>query len=143
MQQSGAGAPTPELLQAPNNAPTVDTARTGDQKVEIALFSCTNDKNSVSCYVVLSRIAAGQQDYSINSLRTDQFKLVDNFHIEHRLRRAYFIDGLGSHQQTTNLSTGESVWLALEFDPVARPISSARIIFGSLWGAPQLRGPVS
>jgi hypothetical protein len=142
-QQSGAGAPTPELLQAPANAPTVDTARTSDQSVEIALFSCTNETNSILCYVVLSRIAAGQQDYSINSLRTDQFKMVDNFHIEHRLRRAYFIDGLGSHQQKTNLSTGESVWLALEFDPLARPISSARIIFVSLWGAPQLRGPVS
>jgi len=143
VQQSAAGAPTPELLQAPANAPTVDTAITSDKSAEMALFSCINDANSISCYVVLSRIAAGQQDYSIASMRTDQFKLVDNFHIEHRLRRVYFIDGLGSHQQKTNLSTGESVWLALEFDPAARSISSARIVFGSLWGALQLRGPVS
>jgi hypothetical protein len=143
VQQSGTGAPTPELLQAPANAPTVDTAKTGDNSVELSLYSCTNDPSNVSCYIVLSRIGTGQKDYSINSLRTDQFKLVDNFHIEHRLRRAYFIDGLGSHQQTTNLSTGESVWLALEFDPVARPVSSARIIFSSFIGTPQLRGPVS
>jgi hypothetical protein len=136
VQQSGVGAPTPELLQAPANAPIVDTARTGDQRAEIGLYSCSNETASISCYVVLSRIAVGQQEYSISSLRTDQFKLVDNFHIEHRLRRAYFIDGLGSHEQTTNLSTGESVWLALEFDPVARPISSARIIFSSLWERP-------
>jgi hypothetical protein len=140
-QQSGAGAPSPELVQAPANAPTVDTAKTFYE--ELSLFSCTNEANLISCYVVLSRIAAGQQDYSINSLGTDKVKLVDNFHIEHRLRRAYFIDGLGSHQQKTNLSTGEGVWLALEFDPVARPISSARIIFGSLYGPPQLRGPVT
>jgi len=110
--------------------------------VEIGLYSCTNGANSVLCYIVMSQIASRQQDYNINSMGTNQFKLVDNFHIEHRLRRAYFIDGLGSHQQTTNLSTGESVWLALEFDPVARPISSARIIF-PLWGAVQLRGPVT
>ena len=142
-QQSGAGAPTPELVQAPANAPTVDTARTSDNSIELGLYTCTNETASISCYIALSRIAAGQQDYAINSLRTDQFKLVDNFHIEHRLRRAYFIDGLGSHQQKTNLSTGESIWLALEFDPVARPISSARIIFSSLFGMPQLRGPVS
>ena len=89
-----------------------------------------------------AQIASRQQDYNINSMGTNQFKLVDNFHIEHRLRRAYFIDGLGSHQQTTNLSTGERVWLALEF-PVAHSISSARIIFGFLWGAVQLRGPVT
>jgi hypothetical protein len=141
VQQAGVGAPAPELLQAPANAPMVDTAR--NTQVEIGLFSCTNEANSVSCYVVMSRIASGQQDYSINLMGTNQLKLVDNFHIEHRLRRAYFIDGLGSHQQTTNLSTGESVWLALEFDPVARPISSARIIFGSVWGPVQLRGPVT
>jgi hypothetical protein len=138
--QSGSGAPTPELLQAPANARAVDTAR--NNQVEVGLFSCANETNSVLCYVVLSRIASGQQDYGINSMGTDQFKLVDNFHIEHRLRRAYFIDGLGSHQQTTNLSTGERVWLALEF-PVAHSISSARIIFGFLWGAVQLRGPVT
>jgi choline dehydrogenase-like flavoprotein len=54
-QQSGAGAPTAELLQAPANAPTVDTAITGDKSAEMALFSCINDTNSTSCYVVLSR----------------------------------------------------------------------------------------
>ena len=76
-------------------------------------------------------------------MRTDQFKLVDNFHIEHRLRRAFFIDGLGNHQQTTNLSTGESVWLSLEFEAVARPVSSVRIILTTFAGQPQLRGPAN
>jgi hypothetical protein len=76
-------------------------------------------------------------------MRTEQFKLVDNFHIEHRLRRAFFIDGLRSHQQTTNLSTAESVWLALEFEAVARPASSVRIILTTFAGAPQLSGPAN
>ena len=64
-QQAGIVAPAPELLQAPANALVVDTAR--NNQVEIGLFSCANQTNSVSCYVVISRIASGQQDYSINS----------------------------------------------------------------------------
>jgi hypothetical protein len=142
-QASGPGVPAADLLQAPTNAPTLDVVRLVTQREELGLYSCTNQTTDITCYVILTRIFAGQQDYSIAALRTDQYKLVDNFHIEHRLRRAYFIDGLGTHQQTTNLSTGESIWLALEFDPVAHPISSARIIFATLPGAPQLRGPVT
>jgi len=91
----------------------------------------------------LTKISAGEQDYRIDTMRADLIKLVDNFHIEHRLRRAFYVDGLGTHQQTTNLSTGESIWLALEFEPAARPISSARIIFNAFPGSPQLRGPVN
>jgi hypothetical protein len=142
-QAAGPGAPTADLLQAPANAPTIDTVKPANQREELGLYSCTNEANSITCYVVMSKLVAGQQDYRIDAMRTDLFKLVDNFHIEHRLRRAFFIDGLGSHQQTTNLSTGESVWLALEFEPVARPISSARIILTSFPGSPQLRGPVN
>jgi hypothetical protein len=71
VQQAGVGAPTPELLQAPANAPLVDTAR--NNLVEIGLFSCANQANSVSCYVVVSQIASGQKDYSINSMGTNQF----------------------------------------------------------------------
>ena len=73
VQQAGVGAPTPELIQAPANAPVVDTAR--NNQVEIGLFSCANETNFVSCYVVMSRIASGQQDYSINSMGTNQFNL--------------------------------------------------------------------
>ena len=142
-QHSGPGIPSTDLLQAPANAVTLDTARSVSQNEELGLYSCTNEPSNITCYVVLSRISPGEQDYRISAIRTDQYKLVDNFHIEHRLRRAFFIDGLGSHQQSTNLSAGESIWLTLEFDPVARPISSARIVFSPYQGAPQLRGPVN
>lgn len=142
-QVSGPSAPSSDLLQAPANAPTVDTVRPANQREELGLYNCTNQENNITCYLILSRLVSGQQDYRIDTMRIDQFKLVDNYHIEHRLKRAYFIDGLSNHQQTTNLSTGESVWLALEFESVAHPVSSARIILTSFPGAPQLRGPVN
>jgi hypothetical protein len=140
---SSHGTPSPNLLQAPANATTIDTAKSVTQREELGLYSCNNEASNITCYVVVSRIAHGQQDYSIDSARPDQIKLVDNFHIEHRLRRAFYIDGLGNHQQTTNLSAGESVWLAIQFEPAARPISSARIIFAPFAGSPQLRGAVN
>jgi hypothetical protein len=139
VQESGPGAPNAALLQAPANAPIIDSAKVPGQQDELGLYSCANQQTSITCYVILSRLKPGQSDYPIS----DQYKLVDNFHIEHRLRKAFFIDGLGTHQQTTNLSTGESIWLALEFETAARPVSSARIILPTFLGGIQLRGPVN
>jgi hypothetical protein len=141
VRPSGPGAPSADLLQAPANAPTVDSVTS--QQNEYGLYGCSNEATNITCYIIMSRTGAGAQDYRIDAMRTDAYKLVDNFHIEHRLRRAFFIDGLRSRQQATNLSTGESIWLALEFEPVARPISSARIVFVSMPYSPQLRGPVN
>jgi hypothetical protein len=140
---SGPNSPTPDLLQAPSNAQAVDTTKSMDQTQQLGLYSCTNNTNAVTCYIVVTKTSAGPQDYDVNRMTANQLKLVDNFHIEHRLKRAYFVDGLGNHQQTTNLSAGESIWLVLDFEPAARAISSARIVLAPYPNAPQLRGPVS
>jgi hypothetical protein len=141
-QASGPGVPSSDLIQSPSSAPLIDTAKSPSLQDDYGLYGCNGEQSSITCYIVVSRTAAGQTDYSIDRLPLQQTKLIDNFHVEHRLRRAYFIDGLGGHQKTMNLSTGESVWLTLEFEAGARSISSARIVFSS-YGANQLRGPVS
>ena len=109
-QAAGPGAPTADLLQAPANAPTLDAVKPVNQHEEFGLYSCTNEATNITCYITMSKLFPGQLDYRIDTMRTDLFKMVDNFHIEHRLRRAFFIDGLGTHQQTTNLSMGETGW---------------------------------
>jgi hypothetical protein len=141
-QASGPGAPPSELIQSPSSAPLIDTTKSPSQQEDYGLYGCVGEQSSVTCYIVIARTAARQTDYAIDHLPLQQIKLVDNFHVEHRLHRAYFVDGLGGHQKTTNLSTGEGVWLTLEFEAGPRPISSARIVFSS-YGTNQLRGPVS
>jgi hypothetical protein len=69
--------------------------------------------------------------------------MVDNFHGQHRLRKAYFIDGLGNHQPFINLSRGDSIWIGLEFEAGVHPPSSVRILFDSLPDRPELRSPVN
>ncbi len=148
-QPSGPGAPSADLLQAPGGAPLIDTAKFDNQKDELGFYSCSNEQDKITCYIVQSRTAQGQSDYKIDSQMKTKFKLVDNFHIEHRLQRMFYMDGLGSHQQNTNLSFGESIWLVLEFEPAPRRISSARIVFNANLFNPyrlevyQIRGPVN
>jgi hypothetical protein len=140
-QQPGPGTPSPDFLRSPSSATVLDTTKSMTNQEEYGLYSCTSSPNTITCYLVVSRIAAGQGDYTIQRLPLQQTKMIDNFHVEHRLRRAFFIDGLGGHQQGTNLSTGESIWLALEFEATSNAVSSARIVF-SPYGVNQLQGPV-
>jgi hypothetical protein len=139
---SEARAPTPDLLQSPSSASIVDTAKSPNQQDDYGLYGCAGSGKEVTCYVVVTRSSPGQGEYTLQQQSTENIKLIDNFHVEHRLRRAYFVDGLGGHQQAINLSTGESIWLFLEFDPGPRVPSSARIVF-SPYSMSQLRGPVS
>lgn len=142
-QPSGPGAPSADLLQSPANAHLLDTTKSENQQEELGFYGCSNEQNQITCYIVYSRVAAGQADYKIDESIKTRIKLVDNFHIEHLLRRASYIDGLGSRKQSTNLSAGESLWLVLEFEPAPRRISSARIVLNTYPGSHQLRGPVN
>jgi hypothetical protein len=134
---------TQDLIQAPSNAQAVDMTKSISRTEELGLYSCANGTNVITCYIVMTKISPGPQDYAIERMNINQLKLVDNFHIEHRLKRAYFIDGIGTQRQTTNLSAGESIWVVFEFESTTRPISSARIVLAPSQGAPQLSGPVS
>jgi hypothetical protein len=126
-ETAGLEAPSTTLLQSPSS--------------DYGLYRCIRNATAISCYIVITRTADGQQDYQVANASAQKEKLIDNFHVEHRLHDAFFIDGLGQHQQHINLSTGESVWFGLEFEPGTQIISSARIIF-SPYGNNQLRGPV-
>ncbi len=137
------GAPSADLLQAPANAPVSDSVTGPGKNIELGLYSCSNDPNKITCYIIVSKITPGPADINIPAWHTNLIELVDNFHIKHALRSAYFIDGLGSHQQEMNFASGEGVWLTLEFPTVAKPISSDRIIFGNIPVAPQLRATVN
>lgn len=140
-QPRGPGALPASLIQSPSSAPLIDTVKSWLRQEEFGLYSCTSGPNSISCYIVFSRDAPGPNDYNIERRFLDQTKLIDNLHVEHHLRQASFIDGLGSPHKGINLSTGESVWLLLEFEGNARPISFARIVFAP--SPVELRGPVS
>jgi hypothetical protein len=136
------GAPGPDLLQAPGNANTVDTTKSLDQQSNWSLYSCFNEERFITCYIVITRIAALARDYKIDESNASNIKLIDNYHIEHHLRQAYYVDGLGNRQKEVNLSTGESIWLTLQFDGGPRSISSARIVFSLYGQITQLRGAV-
>jgi hypothetical protein len=135
---SGAGAPSREQLQSPSSAPVVEFIRVDFGTTELGLHSCSNEPSGIICYGTVTREARGPYDYEINNLFPRNIRLVDNFHVEHRLRRGVFINGVGSSQPATNLSTGESIWWKLEFEPGSQQASSARIVMGNQ----QLRSPV-
>lgn len=143
IQPAVPSAPSSDLLQAPSNAPTIDTVMGPGKSIEYGLYGCNNELNKIACYVIVSKMTPGSAEITIPTFRAERIKLIDNFHIEHELRKAYFIDGLGGHQQGVNFGSGESVWLALEFSTIARPISSGRIILNNVAGAPQLRAVVN
>ena len=138
---SGAGAPSGTLLQSPSSAHLVEFIR-DYWGTELGLHSCSNTASgqafNIICYGIVTRTAQGQHDYKLDGLFPRRTTLVDNFHIEHRLRRGVFINGAGGRQQTANLSTGESIWWELEFEPGPQRASSGRIVIGNL----QLRSPV-
>ncbi len=139
---SGPGSPTLDLIQAPSNAQAVDATKSTTRTEDLGFYSCANDANAITCYVVITKTSPGPSDYTADDMSMKQIKLVDNFHIEHLLKGAYFLDGLGTHQQKTNLSAGESIWLVLNFGPAPHPASSAQIVLAPYQGAPQLSGPV-
>jgi hypothetical protein len=151
---SGAGAPSAELLQSPTSAASADLIKDFPRfGLDVGLYSCSNVPGpnsasgqtsfSVSCYGTATKATDGISNYDISELfPKNDIKLFDNFHFEHPLKRGSFIDGLGNHKQTINLSTGESIWWALEFDPVPQRASSARIVISTYMGLKQLRSPV-
>ena len=55
------GAPGPDLLQAPGNANTVDTTKSLDEQNNWSLYSCFNEERLITCYIVITRVAAGER----------------------------------------------------------------------------------
>jgi hypothetical protein len=149
LPSTGRGAPSEELLRSPSSAPLVDFVK-NYSGLELGLYNCFNvpapaanarAPGSIACYGTATKNAQGAFDYHIEHLFPQQTKLVDNLHIDHRLRRAFFLDGVGRAQPIMNLSAGESIWWSLEFEPGPQPVSSARIVLG--YGQLQLQSPVS
>lgn len=138
---SGAGAPSQDLLRSPSSASLAEFIK-GYRGTELGLHSCSNAASgqafNIICYGIITKESQGHDNYRLDSIFPGRTTLVDNFHIEHRLRRGVFINGVGGRQQTANLSTGESIWWELEFEPGPQRVSSGRIVIGNH----QLRSPV-
>jgi len=145
---SSAQAPPADLLQSPLLAPVIESAANYGGG-NIGLYSCVNAHSqsttsggaiiSINCYGIFTRTNQGHEDYPIDYLFPEDTRLVDNFHLNHRLKRAFFLDGLGNHQKTVDISTDESIWWMLEFEPGPRQPSSTRLIFRDQ----QFRSPVN
>lgn len=89
---------------------------------------------------VLTRTAPGSVDLNVNNLAGP--RLIDDLHDEHRLLRAYYINGRGQHQPTINVTKDDSVWFGLEFEnSPGNLITSARILFARL-GNLELHAPI-
>jgi hypothetical protein len=136
---SGAAAPSGELLQSPSSAPLIDFIKDYYGPQEVGLYSCANApsqtdtgdsslKSGINCYGTFIKSGGGPSDFGVDWLFPGETRLVDNFHVEHRLRHEFFLNGLGEKKQNINLSAGEGVWWALEFEPGTRLPSSGRII---------------
>ncbi len=66
-QPSGPGAPSADLLQSPSSAAIIDTAKAPNMQDDYGLYSCTSSAKAITCYIVVSRISAGQDDTRDNS----------------------------------------------------------------------------
>jgi hypothetical protein len=136
------GAPSGQLLQAPESAKMSETMHEGG--ASIGLYNCSNQQEStekeiIACFFVLTRTDSGQYDYSLERIASWQPTLINNFHVEHKLVQVYILNGRGQRQSPINLDKGDRVWFAAEFADGADDITAARIVWGN--GA-QLRAPV-
>jgi hypothetical protein len=136
------GAPSGQLLQAPESATMVETVK--GVGASIGIYSCSNqkdaaDKKIIACFFVLTRNDNGQHDYSVEDMIHWRPKLIDNFRVEHKLVQLYILNGRGEQQSTVNLDKGDRVWFGAEFAEGADDITTARIVWGN---GTQLRAPV-
>jgi hypothetical protein len=55
-------------------------------------------------------------------------RLIDNFHIEHKPSRSFYLNGRGQQQDVVNLAQNEKTWFVVEFEGGAPDIKSVRVI---------------
>jgi hypothetical protein len=124
-------------LPPPMSATLIDSGNV--RQGTIGLYKCENKGAMILCLCVLTRTAPGSVDLNVNNLAGPRF--IDDLHDEHRLLRAYYINGRGQHQPTINVTKDDSVWFGLEFEnSPGNLIISARILFRL--GNFELHGPV-
>jgi hypothetical protein len=133
-----------ELLQMPESAILSGTVEMGKESVGIykcANYKASSEKLNIRCYLLLTRIEDGQDDYTAEQLVKWRPELSDNFHVNHELDQLYIINGRGQPQAEINLDKGASFWFVTEFSGGGYDITAARIIFTRRHGK-QLRAPV-
>ena len=96
----------------------------------VGLHACTIDRSSIRCSFVIEALDNQEQNYDVKWILGNA-KLIDNFFIEHKLARSYFLDGRGQRQEKLNLWKGDRVWFIAEFDGGSSDITSARIVGGN------------
>jgi Curli production assembly/transport component CsgG len=95
----------------------------------VGLHDCMVDRSSIRCSFVIEALA-NQADYNVKWILAPDAKLIDDFFIEHKRARSYFLDGRGQPQEKLNLRKGDRVWFIAEFDGGSRDITSIRIVQG-------------
>jgi hypothetical protein len=101
-------------------------------------YNCSNGPDGIVCFLLVTRKDAGAQDYNATGLG-ENAKIIDNFHLPHKIIRSYYLDGLGGAQEVLNLSQGDIVWWVSVFEAGPKPIRGARFI---IYSAPEFQVPV-
>jgi hypothetical protein len=124
-----------------HNLPSLDQARAsepihlvGGGWWDLSLYRCENDHDLIVCYFVIKKMSGNVGDYAAEKLigmTSGKAKLVDRFRIDHRMIKAYFINGRNQGQETISLGPKESAWLALEFEGASPDITAAKIVLGN------------
>src|ERR1700730_8460212 len=103
---------TASPLPPPGSASLTDSANVPEGA--FGLYKCENKGDVILCLCVLTKTSSGSKDLNVGNLAGP--RLIDDLHDEHRLLRAYFINGRGQHQPTINVTKDDSVWFGLEFE---------------------------
>lgn len=118
---------------------------------KISLFRCSTEADLMSCYFAVTKTTPGSESFRLNKdvfMFPDQRQVLiknpynikelwpdgkstmimfDNFHEEHHILRAYFLNGRCQRSEKTNLAQGEWTWAVLDFDHGAPDITQARV----------------
>jgi len=123
-----------------NGTPVAGTG--GDLTGGVETAAIVSNSGNVTLNATASgALSDGNGDYKYDS--ENEFfrsKLVDNFNIEHKQLRGYFLNGRGQRQQTANLAKDDDVWVVQEFEGGSQGIKTVRIVI-TVAGI-QLRGPM-
>jgi hypothetical protein len=94
----------------------------------VGLHKCSIEGAIILCLFVITNLEGSTRDYDTTTIIGQGPRLVDNFHVEHRPFRSYYLNGRGLHQDKINLATGDKVWFAVEFENGSKDITKARIL---------------
>jgi hypothetical protein len=96
------------------------------------LHKCFVRGDTIDCLFVITNLESGNaRDYNAGAAIGSP-RLIDNFHIEHKISRSFYLNGRGQQQEQMNLGQNEAAWFVVQFEGGSNDITSARIITDGL-----------